>query len=285
MNQTLTHECGTLGYDYHDIDRMQIAHRDPAVLRYADYTWALNDKTVQKVIATHIAVIACARAVPDTLEKLRLLDTVAVDHLSRKTDAQSQKCAATARRVGGLAPYYAALIYRAIRLGADSCELAEEFQVKPCVIRQVLYGLNQVAQKLEAGEPLLPKYRSHYGRRKRGQPGRLRTWNFTVALKLRQDGLSYREIAAKFNVADVTVSQAFVKAGILSPRPVSRPQPKAQKYSPVECIELYRAGWKMKELAEKYGVRREAIGGCIKRWGRTTVESVARQSSTPTPQL
>lgn len=278
--------------DYKDTERMNITDHATAVYRHTDYGWALNDKMVQKVIVTHIAVVAFARAVPETLHKVRTLDPVAVAVLAKSGSRENRKGAEIARRVGGLAPYYASLIYRAIRLGEDSCELAEEFQTTPWAIRQTLYRLNQTAQKIEAGENLLRRDFLTVHRR-RGVRGPRPRWDLNAAIPLRQAGFSYVEIAAKFGLSASAVCHAFRKAGIVGPK-VIRTRPTIQKYSHVECIELRRAGWKTRELADRYGVTVESILGCIARHRRRSrltsgpvvpsVESVAPQSSTPTPQ-
>jgi len=205
------------GVSFDDYSKsMHTQFHQPAVARRVEYLWALSDTTVRKVVAARIAVIACARMIPDTLEALRALDTLAVDRLSRNKVKNNRMCANAARRVGGLAPYLAALIYRAIRLGEDSVELATELQVTPCGIRQTLYRLNQTAQQLAAGTFHL--YKPQRYPRRGGKCGPKPRWDFKAAIPLREAGLSYAEIGAKFGVNAETIRGRFLDAGLRFPR-------------------------------------------------------------------
>src|SRR6267378_1590573 len=175
------------GISWSDMARMQTQHRSAAVTRQIDYTWAFNDKKVQQVVAAKIALIATARAIPDSLEKLKALDAVAISKMSLSRSDQNRKMATAAARVGGLAPYFVSLIYRGLRLGEDSCELAQENQVTPWGVRQTLFRLNQTAMKLADGTFQLRKP----GRfpRRSGKHGPLCKWNFQAAIPLRKAGL------------------------------------------------------------------------------------------------
>jgi transposase len=243
-----------------DVERMQTDRRSQAVFRRLDYTWAFNDKEVQRVIAAKIAVIACARAIPDSLEKLRALDTLAISRLAVNRSEANRKSAAAAQRVGGLAPYFAALIFRAMRLGEDSVQLASELQVTAPGIRNTLHGLNLVAKQLAAGTFCLCKPMRY--RHRGGPQGPAPRWDFKAAIPLRAAGMSYGEIAAKYGMHLETVRIAFVKAGLIFPR-ARRPRPKAHKFNHRAALDLWREGATYQEIADRFGVDRESVWWAI----------------------
>jgi transposase len=271
------------GISFDDYERMKTKHHAPIVARRLDYSWAFNDSMVQKVVATKIAVIACARAVPDSLEKLKALDTLAISRLAVNRAEENRKSAAAAQRVGGLAPYFASLIYRSIRLGEDSVQLATELQVTPVVIRNTLHGLNLVAKKLAARTFRLCKPMTYP--RRSGKRGPLCKWDFQVAIPLRKAGLSYREIAAKFGVHEQTVLSAFMKAGLRFPR-ARRCRPKGHKFPHLQAVELFRQGVNCSEIGRMFGVHPSSVWMCVHRSPIACVETAtqppqAQQSQTP----
>jgi transposase len=247
--------------DWCDFTRMQTDSRAQAVARRVDYSWALNDSMVQKVVAARIAIIACARKIPDTLEQLRALDALAVDRLSRNKSEHNRMCADAARRVGGLAPYFAALVYRAIRLGEDSTEIAQEMNVTPWGIRATLWRLNQTAQLFAAGTFRLCDTEMRYPRRS-GKRGPRPRWDFQSAILLRKDGLSYVEIAAKFGVHEQTVLSAFMKAGLRFPR-ARRCRPKGHKFPHLQAVELFKQGVNCSEIGRMFGVHPSSVWMCV----------------------
>jgi hypothetical protein len=269
--RTLADLVAEQGLDYRDTERMEIVRHKSAVSRHADYSWAYNDKLVQKTIAAHIAVVANARAIPLTLSELQALDAVAVAHLAATPVKENQQGAAAAQRVGGLAAYYAALIYRAIRLGEDSCELAEELQVTPWGIRQTLWRLNQTAKKLQTGESVLrTNYRTRFPRRAGARHGARPKFDLQQAIPLRKAGLSLKAIGVKFNVTPQAVGKAFSLAGISLPGGQHRthgPNMKNRKYNYSLVISLRADGLMLKEIAARIGSTSSNVCYILKKAG------------------
>jgi transposase len=251
------------GIAWSDMERMQTQYRSAAVTRYSDYTWAMSDKKVQQVIAAHVAAVASARKIPETLEQLKALDTLAVSRLVVNRSEASRKCAAAAKRVGGLAPYLAALIYRAIRLGENSVAIAQEMNVSPWGVRETICRLNQTALKLADGTFSLCDTEIRYPRRN-GKRGPQCRWNFQAAIPLRKSGLSYKEIAAKFGVHEQTVLGAFMKAGMKFPR-ARRCRPKGHKFPHLQAVELFRQGVNCSEIGRMFGVHPSSVWVCVHR--------------------
>jgi DNA-binding CsgD family transcriptional regulator len=194
------------------------------------------------------------------LEKLKALDTVAISKMSLSRSEQNRKMATAAARVGGLAPYFVSLIYRAIRLGEDSCELAQELQVTPWGVRETLFRLNQISIKLADGTFRLIKPNTYP--RRSGKHGPRPRWNFQAAIPLRKAGLSYREIAAKFGIHVQTVLSAFMKAGIRFPR-ARRCRPKGHRFPHLQAVELFKQGVNCSEIGRRFGVHPSSVWMCV----------------------
>lgn len=260
-------ELGLVGVSYADYENMHVSRHKPAVARLIDYTWAFNDVTVQRVVAAQIAKNAYARKIPEALEELKALDRVAVEANLRNSSLETRKGAEAARRVGGYGPYLAALVYRSIRLGEDSVQVAKDFGVTPWGVRQTLWRLNETAKKLAAGTfKLHVKLTRRYQHRSRLHHGPAPRWDFSAAKKLRKSGLSYKEIAAKWGMHHETVRMAFVRAGIITPR-VRRPRRHLCKFNHLEALQLHREGATISELAARYSVDYSTVWWLINKTG------------------
>lgn len=246
------------GLGWNDYERMQTEHRAPGVHRRIDYSWAFNDGMVQKVIAAHIATVAFATKLPTTIDQLKALDTVALHYLSKSSCKNVQKAVAAARRLGGLAAYDAALIYHAFRLGENSVQVSEALKVSPQAVRVALYRLNAIAKKLVAGTFSLVTKKRSYPYRPYQKTGRKPTWDHRRGIAMRAEGLSFREVGAALGVSAAEVCQTLGKLGVHHPR-ARRCCWKGQAFSHTEAMDFWRDGWSIRELAEHYGVSKQAI--------------------------
>jgi hypothetical protein len=254
-----TQELGQHNISYQDYSaNMQTITRAEAIHRRADYSWAFDDAKVRRVIATRIAVVTDARKIPETLDAIKALDELALDFLD-KGESHNRMGAAAARRVGGLTPYWAALIYRCIRLGQDSVTVANEFKVSPWGIRQTLYRLNFTAKQIECGENLLRRQQKSFPRRCMSRKSRA-SWNINVAIKMRVAGYSHRVIAAKCGVSREVISAALGCVGMSAKGKF----PSALKRGARKCnhelvVELRREGFTYRELAERFKIHINSV--------------------------
>ncbi|HEV2522703.1 MAG TPA: hypothetical protein VGT24_10020 [Candidatus Acidoferrales bacterium] len=236
------------GIAWSDFERMQVEHKSAHVARRADWGWAFNDRMVRKVIGAYIANTAHARKIPDTLDELKALDRVAIAELEKHPT--TNRAVPKAVRVGGLAPYFAALIYRAIRLGEDSVTIAIELGATPWGIRQTLYRLNKTAKQLENGTFFLCKSKEYA---RRGKCGPRPKWDVQKGVQLRQAGLSLKEIGAKLGVPATAVACMFRKVG-LKVRPARRARPTAHTFDHLAAIAMRKTGATYREIAERFGI-------------------------------
>lgn len=170
--------------------------------RRRNYDWCFYDTAVRRVVATHIAVLAHVNRVPTDLCALKRIDRLAIARGLKSKSPEIRVSAKTARRLGGYAVFFTAIIYRGLRLEEDSVMLANSFNVPPVRIRQILFRLSHTAARLAAGvdifapQPVLP------------QPHR---FDWAKAARLRRTGMSYRQIAKVLGVSDMAVANACRK--------------------------------------------------------------------------
>jgi len=248
------------GISWQDLNRMSVKHRSLATYRRQDYSWCFSAKMLQRVIGARVAMVAHARRIPRTLDELRALDNVAIAQLARCKSAHNRQAAEAARRVGGLAPYLGALAYRLVRLCEDSVQVATEMGVTPWSIRQTLYRMNKTAAQLADGTLRIPKPGSY----RRSPVGPRARWRLKDAIPLRQAGMSYRELAAKFGVREQTMRSAFIKAGLIYP-PARRPRPKLHKFDHHAALEMHRAGCSYTEIAARFGCHHTTVMWLVKK--------------------
>jgi len=246
----------TSGIAWSDYGRCH-TERHPSRTKQLDYTWAFSDAQVRRVVAARIARIAYASKLPESIDELRALDTVALAMLDKNKSKETSKAAAAARRAGGLAAYYTALIYRSVRLGEDSVHVATEFGVMPSTVRRALHVMNQDAAQLAAGTfklyarcPSLRKY-AH-------KSGPKFTWDFENGKEMRRAGFSYREIAVKFGVCEQTVHAALLRVGVVYPR-ARRARWRGHKFNYYEAAAMRREGMSDTKIAEALGVDSSSV--------------------------
>jgi hypothetical protein len=122
--------------------------------RFAVPQWTLSDEKARVVIAARISRYGhggtpCSiESVPKDLASLRVAEIGAMEHLRllAKRSLASRIHLQAMEKSGGLATFYAALIYRAYRLGKRSTELAVDFGMMPTQIRAAMVRLNKIAR-------------------------------------------------------------------------------------------------------------------------------------------
>ena len=136
----------------HDDYRSMQCYRHGATASVREIpAWTLDNEAVRRVLSARLARLANA-PIPETLEELRVLDEKVVASMEKSASEYSRKGAAIARRAGGLAAYWVAVVYKTFRLGRNSVELASDLHTTPWAIRQTIWRLKWTAQQIPLGK-------------------------------------------------------------------------------------------------------------------------------------
>jgi hypothetical protein len=97
-----------------------------------------------------------------------------------------------------------AYLYHRVKM--TSVGVGEELGIKPPLVRQVLYRLNMIAERIKGGTLYVWKGHAH----------RKLSWDLTLALSLRESGHTHRQIAARLGVCCSNITRGFQSFDSLS---------------------------------------------------------------------
>jgi hypothetical protein len=253
-------------------------HRDRhfAHALYKIPSWALDDTALREVIVSFLEVRArigrgigtlaerLARAEKALCQQLPMLNSVldqmcreymAAEDPARKKELQVaiEGYDTTIRIATKGAATLAAVVYLYHRLRWDSARVAAELQLKPPHIRQILYRMNQVAEKLKNGTLHVSKPRGP--KPKTQKTIRLDT---IVAVYLRAHDWKWRDISDFLGIPEACLFKRVRKAGLLVKRG-RRGKPRAYKrrrlgVNGVLCSYLHKHGHEWSFIGRLFGL-------------------------------
>ena len=137
--------------DFHDRDRMHTVRREAGraggnVKETPE--WALSDAEVRRVICFRISELA-RTPVPQTLVEIQKCEKK-IRRIYTRVKSANAVGVARAKKVGGYAALYAAMLYRTFRLCQDSVTVARSLGMTPVAVRQSLYRLKLAHARMVA---------------------------------------------------------------------------------------------------------------------------------------
>lgn len=265
------------GISFEDYSRMAtIQHKQSGERRLPTPQWALRPDLLRSVIVHFVERRAALgkKAQPGTeRERLERASQKNVERCKRKQAILQRLCAefVELKRLGGdpvrakklseqiqnldtclridrgIAGTAIRVVHLYYSVGLDSVGVATELGLKPPHVRQMLWKLNWVWDKLNG----VAKSRDPHYERLRRRRFRSKI-NIRLAAKMVAEGKSYREISTLFGVSHTTIMNALRNEGFWTPR--LKPDKRlAQTIDSAQAVELYKAGKSVPEIALAYG--------------------------------
>lgn len=154
---------------FSDYERMHVRRTEQGTHRYRDTSWANNNQRLREVLAVILSERLLMKVEP-TPSSIRLADRLFTRQSNEFLDSMRQRLVSrgairptpydiqkmtsiTLVKMAGdsLSAWYLAIIYRSLRLGENSCTVAEAMHMTPTHVRQQLARLSIIATKLEGG--------------------------------------------------------------------------------------------------------------------------------------
>jgi len=152
--------------DFHDRERMHTerhkAGRHGGNVQETP-AWVMSDSEVRRVICFRISELARS-PVPQTLAEIQTCEKK-IRRIYTRVKSANAVGVARAKRVGGYAALYAAMLYRTFRLCEDSVTVARSLGMTPVAVRQSLYRLKLAHARMVAN----PEHPGHLWRLREGR--------------------------------------------------------------------------------------------------------------------
>lgn len=285
--QAVSTSTGIAYDDYRGMHRYR--HKPSGERRLPTPDWALDDTLLRPLIVAYVEDRAAVGIGPGTLserlaranEALRQrrpklnadLDRLSREYVytvdpSRKRDLEIDiEGLDTCIRVNDRwAAVLAAIVYLYYRVRLDSVAVGEELGLKPPHVRQVLYRLHQVADRLANGvKPRRAKPTKDVQIPERKPRRKFVALDTIIAARLRSSGMEYRAICELFGRSVYSLRTALKAAGLyvsLARRPgvpgrKRRPGGgRKPKWNLERAIEMRNAGMTFEDMAKEFGLVR-----------------------------
>jgi hypothetical protein len=195
---------------FEDFARFQTSERSTFVRRKYQPEWLNSEEKLRLMLAQLIWQLHCPyrtagrvpAALASDLETLRLVSTVLFIQWAQNQKTVTKEFEAFARAVvhcGGVLQLFALILW-AWRCGEDSPTIAAKTGMTPTAVRQRLFRIRKLADKLFSGELTEAKSKT---RKNRFSP-RTRSYDYAAAEKLHGAGWTWREIDRHFGLVDGT---------------------------------------------------------------------------------
>jgi hypothetical protein len=186
--------------------------------------WALNDDLLREVVVGYMecryALKQCAGGLLERLARAEvamrqqlpelnaLIDRFSREYVvaddperKRTLEIQVEGLDTRVRIEEKLLALVTSVAYLYHRVKMNSVGVAEELGIKPPHVRQILYRLNIIAERIKGG--------TLYVRKSTGGAHRKIKWDLTLALSLREAGLTHRQIGARLGVSCSSITRGF----------------------------------------------------------------------------